>query len=344
MPVTTRGFAADSRASRMWPPTHTGTWSWGCRTRARCAARSHLRTTSRSSAPSLSSAACSTRETSTRLSRSLRTRNGARTVGSERCHAPAVIRAPRARRRASGALAGRARDHVAARCDGPGRRRIWWYPRRPAAHRALRSGAAAAHGRGGGRLLPAAAPCCCAPAGRGTRGPGRSHRGLAVRPAARRRLAGPVASGRCSRRGTGVWRRIRRRGSLRGGRPSTSARSCVRGRRAVRQAACGDRQPGAAPRLYLPAPLGPAPALALYLRSRAAATAQVQPVRDLVRQLDPRVPILEIGSLDEINERSFGPQLWLARAAGVLGAMLLASGIPALRASRVDPVANLKDG
>jgi ABC-type lipoprotein release transport system permease subunit len=70
----------------------------------------------------------------------------------------------------------------------------------------------------------------------------------------------------------------------------------------------------------------------------------VQPVRDLVRQLDPRVPILEIGSLDEINERSFGPQLWLARAAGVLGAMLLASGIPALRASRVDPVANLKDG
>jgi len=156
-----------------------------------------------------------------------------------------------------------------------------------------------------------------------------------------------------------------------------------------------------------------------------------------VSRIAPRVPILEIGSLEEINERSYATQLWLARAAAVLGviglllataglygvssyvvamrsreisirmaigarpqeilkmilsqsmgmafigllagagaaavvsrviqseyhgiqeidpaafggaaalfvaAMLLASAIPAVRASRVDPVANLKDG
>jgi putative ABC transport system permease protein len=76
---------------------------------------------------------------------------------------------------------------------------------------------------------------------------------------------------------------------------------------------------GAAPRLYVPAPLEPEPALALYLRSRTTAAALARPVRDLVDQLDARVPVLELGSLVQINERSLGPQLWLARAAGVLG-------------------------
>jgi putative ABC transport system permease protein len=190
-------------------------------------------------------------------------------------------------------------------------------------------------------------------------------------------------------------------------------------------------------RIYLPSPIEPEPALALYLRTRATATTLAQPVRELVSRIAPRVPILEIGSLEEINERSYATQLWLAQTAAVLGviglllataglygvssyvvamrsreisirmaigarpqeilkmilsqsmgmaivgllagagaaavvsrviqseyhgiqeidpaafggaaalfvaAMLLASAIPAVRASRVDPVANLKDG
>jgi putative ABC transport system permease protein len=79
-------------------------------------------------------------------------------------------------------------------------------------------------------------------------------------------------------------------------------------------------QNGALPaRVYLPSPIEPEPALALYLRTRGTATAVAQPVRELVSRIAPRVPILEIGSLEEINERSYATQLWLARAAAVLG-------------------------
>jgi predicted permease len=72
-------------------------------------------------------------------------------------------------------------------------------------------------------------------------------------------------------------------------------------------------------RLYLPSPLEPEPALALYLRTGSTAVALAQPVRELVSRIAPRVPILELGSLEEINERSYATQLWLARAAAVLG-------------------------
>ena len=75
------------------------------------------------------------------------------------------------------------------------------------------------------------------------------------------------------------------------------------------------------PKLYLPSPIGPEPALALYVRSRSTAAGLGASLRQLVRDLDARVPIMELGSLDEINERSFGPQLWLARAAAVLGGL-----------------------
>jgi predicted permease len=78
---------------------------------------------------------------------------------------------------------------------------------------------------------------------------------------------------------------------------------------------------GPAQRVYLPSPIEPEPALTLYLRARARAVDVAQPVRELVSQAGPRVPILALGSLDEMNERSFGPQLWLARAAAFLGAV-----------------------
>jgi hypothetical protein len=72
-------------------------------------------------------------------------------------------------------------------------------------------------------------------------------------------------------------------------------------------------------RVYLPSPIEPEPALALYLRTRDRATGAAQPLRDLVTRIAPRVPILELGSLEDLNERSYATQLWLARAAGFLG-------------------------
>ncbi len=74
-------------------------------------------------------------------------------------------------------------------------------------------------------------------------------------------------------------------------------------------------------RIYLPSPIQREPALALYVRTSGDASALVQPLRELVSQIGPRVPVLELGSLAEFNERSYATQLWLARAAAVLGAI-----------------------
>jgi putative ABC transport system permease protein len=85
-----------------------------------------------------------------------------------------------------------------------------------------------------------------------------------------------------------------------------------------------------APKVYLPWPIEPEPALALYLRTRTTAATVAQPVRELVSRIGPRVPILELGTLDDLNERSFGPQLWLARSAaflGVIGLLLATAGL-----------------
>lgn len=77
-------------------------------------------------------------------------------------------------------------------------------------------------------------------------------------------------------------------------------------------------QPPAA-KVYLPSPIEPEPALALYLRTHGKATTLAQPVRELVSRIAPRVPLQELGSLEQLNERSYATQLWLARAAAFLG-------------------------
>jgi predicted permease len=85
-----------------------------------------------------------------------------------------------------------------------------------------------------------------------------------------------------------------------------------------------------APKVYLPSPIQAEPALALYVRSSTTAASVAQPLRELASRIAPRVPILEVGSLAELNERSYGPQLWLARAAvvlGVIGLLLATAGL-----------------
>ena len=74
-----------------------------------------------------------------------------------------------------------------------------------------------------------------------------------------------------------------------------------------------------AARVYLPSPLEDEFALTAYVRTSGHATATAQPLRELVGRLAPRVPILELGSLEEFNKRSSATQLWLARAAGFIG-------------------------
>jgi hypothetical protein len=89
-----------------------------------------------------------------------------------------------------------------------------------------------------------------------------------------------------------------------------------------------DEPPAA--KVYLPSPLEPEPMLTLYVRTSGTATALAQPVRELVNRIDPRIPLLEIGSLQEVNERSYATQLWLARAAaflGVVGLLLATAGL-----------------
>ena len=80
-------------------------------------------------------------------------------------------------------------------------------------------------------------------------------------------------------------------------------------------------------KIYVPSPLGPEPALTLYVRSRGSASAVAPAIREIVNRVDPRVPIAEMGSLASFNERSMGPSHWLTRMSALLGviALLLAA-------------------
>jgi ABC-type lipoprotein release transport system permease subunit len=76
------------------------------------------------------------------------------------------------------------------------------------------------------------------------------------------------------------------------------------------------------PTIYLPAPLEPAYALALYVRAQESAA--VAPlIRDAVRQIDARVPILQLESLAQANERLLVAENTLARATAILGLIAL---------------------
>jgi ABC-type antimicrobial peptide transport system permease subunit len=75
--------------------------------------------------------------------------------------------------------------------------------------------------------------------------------------------------------------------------------------------------------------------LSLYVRTKDRATAVAPSVRQLANRIAPLVPVAELGSLDEINDRAYGHgmELWLAKAAtviGILGVLLATAGLYAL--------------
>ena len=86
-------------------------------------------------------------------------------------------------------------------------------------------------------------------------------------------------------------------------------------------------------KIYVPSPLGPEPALTLYVRTRGPAEDAAPAIRQLVADVDPRVPIGEMGSLESFNERSMGPALWLTRMSALLGLVAMALAAAGLFAS-----------
>jgi putative ABC transport system permease protein len=86
------------------------------------------------------------------------------------------------------------------------------------------------------------------------------------------------------------------------------------------------------PALFLPVPLGHQPVLTVYARSRVPLGTLAPILRDVVRQIDPRVPIADMGTLRQRAERAT-PEAKLSQAVagfGVVGSVLAAFGMYAL--------------
>ena len=84
--------------------------------------------------------------------------------------------------------------------------------------------------------------------------------------------------------------------------------------------------------IFFPAPFFPSPfqsgaARTLYVRSDGPAGPLAPAIRDLVAQIDPRVPILELATLDQKVRDDYRTKLVMSRVAALLGivALLLAS-------------------
>ena len=77
------------------------------------------------------------------------------------------------------------------------------------------------------------------------------------------------------------------------------------------------------PAIFLPSLLDEQPARTLYVRSRGPALGLAPVVRDVVDGIDPRVPLLEAASLEQMNREETGPQRGLAQVAAFLGVAAL---------------------
>ena len=87
------------------------------------------------------------------------------------------------------------------------------------------------------------------------------------------------------------------------------------------------RGDGSVPTVFLPSVLQEQPALTLYVRTQGPALGLAATVRNVVDGIDPRVPLLEAATLEQMNREDIGPQRGLAQVAAFLGvvAMFLAT-------------------
>jgi predicted lysophospholipase L1 biosynthesis ABC-type transport system permease subunit len=74
--------------------------------------------------------------------------------------------------------------------------------------------------------------------------------------------------------------------------------------------------------VYVPSPLQPETGRVLYVQSRGSAGEVMSAVRALVQRIDARVPVADLSTLEQFNERAT-PGYWLARAAAFLGLIAL---------------------
>jgi putative ABC transport system permease protein len=80
--------------------------------------------------------------------------------------------------------------------------------------------------------------------------------------------------------------------------------------------------------IYLPSAVGMRPTFSLWVRTTGEPARLVSHLRQLVRDLDPRVPVLRSGSAEMWNARQLEPLRWIASGLSGLGgvALLLAGG------------------
>jgi predicted permease len=76
--------------------------------------------------------------------------------------------------------------------------------------------------------------------------------------------------------------------------------------------------------VYVASPLEPEPALTLYLRTREGLASVAQPLRALVRDIDPRVPITEMLTLARLTERRHFEERVMADGLTMIGVIALA--------------------
>jgi putative ABC transport system permease protein len=81
--------------------------------------------------------------------------------------------------------------------------------------------------------------------------------------------------------------------------------------------------PRPVPALYLPSPIEPEPALALYVKSRGPLDTLVPALRQAVRDIDPRVPFTELASLRQLNDIRLQEDVWSANGVMLLGCLAL---------------------
>lgn len=82
------------------------------------------------------------------------------------------------------------------------------------------------------------------------------------------------------------------------------------------------------PALYLPSPLSPEPRLSLYIRTDGSNAEVAAGLRELVRVIDARLPVLEIRTLEELAQIRLFPERTVAMGVSLLGlvGLLLAAG------------------